>query len=241
MDMDESIKTSSEKKWMSDSDKIVLYMDIMGFKERVKNTEFLVLQKEFDTLCKTWKRRTSPLHTGDHIRDIHFSDSIILASDTVDDGSLNRVVIAGMVIMQEAMKMRFPINGAIAIGNFSFDEKNNISFGQGLVDAYQLQDSLFYYGIAIHPTVETLVRKAKRPQKFLSRLPIPLKGGWATHFQVNWSLIGNKYNYHDSTNEALMMLDRIEDGTTGNPRIYVENTRQVVLAMQKEYNRNNQK
>lgn len=231
----DAVDNELDLRWKSESDKIVLYMDIMGFKEKVKRTEFKKLQGEFEKLCKEWKRRTSPLHTGDHIRDIQFSDSIILASDTADDNALNRIVIAGMVIMQEAMKMGFPINGAIAVGKFSFDKENNISFGQALVDAYLMQSLLFYYGIAVHPSAEELVRKAKRAKQFLSQMPIPLKGGWANHFQINWSLIGNKYNYSDSTKDVMSFLNEVEKGTTGNPRIYVENTRTIISAIQKEF------
>lgn len=223
-------------KWKSESDKIVLYMDIMGFKEKVKKTEFTKIQNEFETLCKSWKRRTSPLHIGDHVRDIQFSDSIILVSDSADDDALNRIVIAGMVIMQEAMKMGFPINGAIAVGKFSFDKENNISFGQALVDAYLMQTSLFYYGIAVQPSAEDLVRKAKRAKQYISKMPIPLKGGYANHYQINWNLIGNKYDYCDRTSEVMKFLDAVEVGTTGNPRIYVENTRMIVSAIQKEFN-----
>ena len=67
---------------------------------------------------------------------------------------LNLIIRAGATIMKECMKEIFPINGAIVKGKFSCDTEKNIFFGQALVDAYLLQSTLFYYGLAVHPNVD---------------------------------------------------------------------------------------
>ncbi len=114
-------------KWTSDDDKYVLYMDIMGFKERVKSTDFSVLQEQFNELCSKLKNRISPLTTGEHLVYYQFSDSIVLTTDEATPKGLNLIIRAGATIMQESMKVKFPINGAIAKGKFSCDTEKTFS------------------------------------------------------------------------------------------------------------------
>jgi hypothetical protein len=224
-------------KWTSDDDKYVLYMDIMGFKERVRSTDFSVLQEQFNELCSKLKNRISPLTTGEHLVYYQFSDSIVLTTDEATPKGLNLMIRAGATIMQESMKVKFPINGAIAKGKFSCDTEKNIFFGQALVDAYLLQSTLFYYGLAVHPNVDVDIKKFmsrpneqyKKTSKLLFSMPIPLKGGSASYYNVNWNLLGANNDIKDTTREAQRLLNDLEKGTTiGNPRIYIENTRQII-------------
>ena len=209
----------------------------MGFKERVKSTAFSVLQEQFNELCSKLKNRISPLTTGEHLVYYQFSDSILLTTDEATPKGLNLIIRAGATIMQESMKVKFPINGAIAKGKFSCDTEKNIFFGQALVDAYLLQSTLFYYGLAVHPNVDMDIKKFmsrpieqyKKTSKLLFPIPIPLKGGDASYYNVNWNLLGANNDIKDTTREAQRLLNDLEKGTTiGNPRIYIENTRQII-------------
>lgn len=231
-------------KWTSDDDKYVLYMDIMGFKERVKSTDFSVLQEQFNELCSKLKNRISPLTTGEHLVYYQFSDSIVLTTDEATPKGLNLIIRAGATIMQESMKVKFPINGAIAKGKFSCDIEKGIFFGQALVDAYLLQSTLFYYGVAVHPNVsddvETFQRQDvdqyKKTSQLIFSIPIPLKGGRASYFNINWNLLGSDNDIKDTTMDVQSWLTDIEKGTTiGNPRIYIENTRQVISIVKNIY------
>ena len=204
-------------------------MDIMGFKEMVRKTDFLELQKRFNDLSDRWKNRTKPLKIGNHLKSFQFSDSIILTTDACTDQCLNLITKAGIIIMQEAMQRGFAINGALSEGLFSFDDKKQIFFGQALIDAYLLQTSLFYYGIVIHPTIENMVANTTKAKGLFTKGSVPLKGGFASHYYVNWGLIDKKNSIiKEVPKELFDELDKLELETTGNPRIYIENTRRIL-------------
>lgn len=207
-----------------------MYLDIMGFKDKIKETKFNDLQQQFDTLCNNWKRRVSPMLEGGHMKHFQFSDSIILFTDCSDDKSLNLIARAGIIIMQEAMKLGFPINGALSKGEFSFDEEKQIFFGEALVNAYQLQLSMFYYGISVHPSAFSNAEKTNRAKGLFSKIPVPLKGGCASLYQLHWNHIKGNYDRGDITLKAKKWIDKIESTTksVGNPLIYIENTRKVI-------------
>lgn len=221
---------AGKTKWKSQNDKFVMYLDIMGFKDKIKGTRFSELQLQFNNLSDNWRRRISPLLKGGHLKHFQFSDSIILFTDKSDDKSLNLIIRAGIIIMQEAMELGFPINGALAKGEMSVDEEKQIFFGKALVYAYQLQISLFYYGIAVHPTAIPNIKRAEKPAGLFSKQSVPLKGGSAALFQLNWNHIKNNYDRGDITEKAKQWINRIEENTqtVGNPLIYIENTRRVL-------------
>ena len=60
-------------------------------------------------------------------RMVHFSDSIIIASLDDSKSALNKIVKAGVVLMQNALETGFALKGAI---------------GRSIVDAYLLEEEL---------------------------------------------------------------------------------------------------
>lgn len=91
--------------WNENSDHIVLFMDIMGFKDRVMrmgHKELLEKMIEF----KEKNDRLKPLlkdKNGELLRMVQFSDSIIIASLDDSKSALNKIVKAGVVLMQNAL------------------------------------------------------------------------------------------------------------------------------------------
>lgn len=241
------MSNNDSTKWTSSDDKFVLYMDIMGFKEKVNKSDFSDLQREFINLCTNWKNRIKPLMKGNHLDYYQFSDSIILTTDKADSQALNIIIRAAATIMQESMLLKFPVNGVLAKGQFSFDKTNQLFFGKALVEAYLLQTSLFYYGVVLHPNTDSDIKcflssddqKYKKTGLLLERMPIPLKGGNAGYYQICWGCLSKENDIKDNTTNSLNSLEIIEQGTTGNPRIYVANTRKVLLENQKKINSQN--
>lgn len=109
--------------WNENSDHIVLFMDIMGFKDRVMrmgHKELLEKMIEF----KEKNDRLKPLlqdKNGELLRMVQFSDSIIIASLDDSKSALNKIVKAGVVLMQNAIETGFALKGAIAKGPLTFD------------------------------------------------------------------------------------------------------------------------
>ena len=104
--------------WNENSDHIVLFMDIMGFKDRVMrmgHKELLEKMIEF----KEKNDRLKPLlqdKNGELLRMVQFSDSIIIASLDDSKSALNKIVKAGVVLMQNALETGFALKCAIAKG-----------------------------------------------------------------------------------------------------------------------------
>ena len=124
--------------WSKVKKRLVLYLDIMGFKEKVARTHPGILRKELIEFCKKWKARIKPLTNNEHIKYAQFSDSIIVAADGASQKQLNLITRTAIIIMQEALKIGFPMKGALSCGMFSFDEASELYFGQPLVDAIAL-------------------------------------------------------------------------------------------------------
>lgn len=98
----------------------------------------------------------------------------------------------------------------------------------------------------MHPNVsddvETFQRQDvdqyKKTSQLIFSIPIPLKGGRASYFNINWNLLGSDNDIKDTTMDVQSWLTDIEKGTTiGNPRIYIENTRQVIFFVKNKYDK----
>ena len=131
----------------------VLYADIMGFKDRVIRTEHTDLEKDFEKLLTGLEAWLKPNKKSPKFKVSFFSDSILIIEENTKDG-FNRISKAAAGLMQVSLKHKFPIKGVIAKGKFTYKEKKQLFFGRALVDAYELENEVHYYGIVAHHTVE---------------------------------------------------------------------------------------
>ena len=164
--------------WNDDEERFVLYLDIMGFKDRVAKTDISELKQLLLTF-KTKNRKLKPLlentTTGlrkEFMKMSQFSDSIVVISRSNTKDDLNRITKAGVILMQTALETGFALRGAVAAGNMVFDSENQIFFGQALVDAYLLEEQLNYYGIVFHDSAEKLVRESLENNEDATYFPI---------------------------------------------------------------------
>ena len=146
--------------------------------------------------------------------------------------------------MQESFKNGFAIKGCLAHGEFHYDSEASIFFGLPLVDAYRLGDQeLKYYGIVVHHTAEKMIRElneqfkkqVKGKEKTQGNNPyiyskIPLKSsGWSCHCHLAWNLYDKTLKFPvDNTPKCKLNLEEIELTVSGAPRIYIDNTREVM-------------
>lgn len=152
--------------------KFVLYLDIMGFKERVTKVDISKLEqqlRDFRTMNEKLKPLLEKSNTNPpkiQINMSQFSDSIVLVTegDTLYD--LNRICKAAVILMQTGLETGFALRGAMAKGEMIFDKENQLFFGKALVDAYLLEEELCYYGIVLHESMEDDVIKVQQSEKF---------------------------------------------------------------------------
>lgn len=129
-------------KWSTDTERLILYADFMGFKNQVLGKPHEELKKELIDFHNKWVKRTSPLKAGGHLQFVQFSDSILISVNGIDEKKFNLLSKATICLMHVAMSMQIPIKGVIAQGMFSYDKENELYFGKPLVDAYLLHEEL---------------------------------------------------------------------------------------------------
>lgn len=249
-------QTVREKKDEGVSDKqdrFVLLVDIMGFSAFVQSTPFGEAIAKLKGFRESLDRRTENLAKGGHLEFAFFSDSILVVTEGDTQEDLNRISKAGVVLMQESFNNGFAIKGCLAHGKFLYDADESIFFGLPLVDAYRLGDQeLKYYGIIVHHTAEKMIRKLNKPIKKTVKgkekqqgnngyiySKIPLKSsGWSCHCHLAWNLYDETLKFpEDNTSKCKLNLEEIELTVSGAPRIYIDNTREVMERDQQLYDK----
>lgn len=223
--------------------RFVVFLDIMGFKDRVARntpenlyaelTEFnkditniINSSKEVDSDSLSQNIGTSEASLNissvpkDKIMLAQFSDSIVLFSTDNSQESLLAISNVAIQIMASAV-MRdkpIPLKGALAEGNITCDPPKQLFFGQALIDAYLLEENVQYYGIVVHHSAEQSVINSGN-QMFKNTL-IPLKSGKIYHYELVW--------YNDAIDDIKSGLDRIRLSVSDSPRKYVDNTNDII-------------
>lgn len=247
--MEVLVKTENLE-WQDVAERFVLYIDIGGFKDRVR---FEKTNELYDTL-KTFRSKNKQLKplldggkTGKRIlmKMAQFSDSIVVVSAGYKPNDLNRITKAAVILIQTALKTKFAIRGVIACGEMVFDEENQLFFGKSLVDAYLLEQQMCHYGVIFHHTAEEQVKKAlsNKAKYFpIGDCETKLKGGDAKHYQVLWHKMNHKL-VEDKTGkiskDAIKWLENLRTTVSGYPRTYLDNTRKFIEQdTQKEHSAN---
>lgn len=214
--------------WKDDAKRFVLYADLMGFSNRVTFSRHKDLKKELQRFKNLWQNRISPLEKSNHIKSVQFSDSILIVANGTSQKMFNLITKAAVCLMQSAIKQNFPIKGVLAQGEFSYDKENELYFGLPLVEAYQLHNEMHYYGIVVHHSAVPIVKKYSDAKTPYTKMTIPLKSGNASHYHLSWYSLDETLNSNSIKLRVNDWLDKIEEGVSGTPRIYVTNTRNVI-------------
>ena len=214
--------------WKDKAERLVLYADIMGFSYRVTKTNYDDLKLELLEFRRAWKSKIKPLQGGGHLKSVQFSDSILVVVNGTNEKMFNLISKAAVCLMQLAISSGFPIKGVLAQGNFTYDRRNELYFGLPLVEAYQLHDEIYYYGIVVHHSAEQTVKKYSDSTKPYSKTEVNLKKGKTSHYHLSWHLLKQNLSEGNIADLVGTWLDKIEEHVSGAPRIYVDNTRKVV-------------
>ena len=218
-------------KWKTTTERFVVFLDIMGFKDLVARNSHREVFSVMRELSKTKKFLDWVFTVAGQkgsVETTTFSDSIMLFSNDNTPNSLKNISLATNYLMREALAKSIPLKGAIAVGEISVDRINQIYFGQPLIDAYLLQEEVYYYGIVAHNSIDKYFNealKAKKVEDFIE-IKTPLKVGLVSHQNLNWfSYIADddptiKKEFDDQ-------ILKIKSLTSGHPRKYIDNTIEV--------------
>lgn len=206
--------------------RFVAFLDIMGFKERVARTSH---NKLLTQLTDFNKDITSYIgkYQNTEIQLAQFSDSIVLFSNDITQKSLKTLAEVTRGIMQTAIRQQIPIKGAIAQGQITCDIPKQLFFGQALIDAYQLEENIHYYGILVHHTAEGSILKLGNDGIFKD-IKAPLKSGKISHYELSWYIDDNIQNTQEKIGEIKAALKDIRQTVSDAPRKYIDNTLDVI-------------
>lgn len=221
--------------------RFVVFLDIMGFKERVaRNTqeslykELTDFNKDITTIINSHKnlKVAQPFKQTDNsdialkseeeedeILLAQFSDSIVIFTNGNTKENLLTVSNVAKQIMISAIKREkpIPLKGALAEGDITCDMVKQLFFGQALIDAYLLEENIQYYGIVVHHSAEQSV-KNYATEIFKNNL-VPLKSGKINHYELVW---------YDGCEDVKLGLERIRLSVSDSPRKYVDNTNNII-------------
>ncbi|MDE6337033.1 MAG: hypothetical protein K2L34_10745 [Muribaculaceae bacterium] len=225
--------------------RFVVFLDIMGFKDRVaRNTpenlylELTEFNKDITNILNSSKKVNtqhlpkqigesdtallSPAQYESKITLAQFSDSIVLFSKDNSKECLLEIASVAKQIMASAISREkpIPLKGALAEGKVTCDMSKQLFFGQALIDAYLLEENVQYYGIVVHHTAEQSV--INFGDNFFKNTLVPLKSGKISHYELVW--------YKDNPDDIKSGLDRIRLSVSDSPRKYVDNTNNIIAA-----------
>ncbi len=215
-------------------EKFVLYLDIMGFKERVNRVNVEELKQQL-LQFKTKNKKLKPLLNGGQpdntlIEMAQFSDSIVLVSRDSTTDDLNRISKAATILMQTALQTGFALRGAMAKGDMVFDNAHQLFFGKALVDAYLLEEELCYYGVVFHESMEEsiLTAMSEKADLPIEDIEVPFKKGKTKHYHITWYEMKGSLQKGSIKKKALEWLQALRKTVSGNPRVYLDNTIKIV-------------
>ncbi len=208
--------------WKNESSSIestiryVAFMDVMGFKDMVARKPHDVIGKKLQKLLMFISDR---IYDKGSIFSSIFSDSIYFLTSDDKQTTLKALIEVLSEVMKYALSVGLPMKGSIAMGEVSVDFDKNLTFGQPLIDAYLIEESIVLYGVVIHNSVESIVRK-KTFQDYVMDTKIPLKTGTASHYILRW--------WRNDVKKSKQLVRDIRLSVSDSPRRYIDNTLDLI-------------
>lgn len=195
-------------------DRIVVFLDIMGFKDLVARQSETNIKKKLHSLSSFIYTK---VRDEDFVQFSIFSDSIILFSNEATKKAFSTMVRLSALIVEKSIELGLPIRGAIAAGECTVtNEKVPYYFGQPIIDAYILEENVVMYGVVLHNTVEKFAVDYNEEPNLIFDYKVVLKGGASKHYVVNWF----NMNYEQNLDN----LNKIRHTVSDSPRRYIDAT-----------------
>lgn len=206
-------------RWQMSCDRFVAFLDIMGFKRLVASTpagDLYRLMRKFQDEANQADQTAraivpgevsgaaialvSPssrlLRTNSLLRNIQFSDALIVISRDASDAASLAIRLASIRIFLASLGDGIALRGAIAQGPVTADFRRSIFFGQPIVDAYLLEEEQKWFGIAEHescstafPTGDSLEELGSDEIPISQAHKVPTPAGAKELVALNWTIL----------------------------------------------------
>lgn len=203
------------------ANRYVLFLDIMGFKDRVARSDHKEILRDLQAISNFISDKIS---REEGLLFTMFSDSIIILSSDIQYKTFVAMVLLANAVVKQSVALKIPIKGALAKGKCTaYPGPKPLYFGQPIIDAYLLEESIELYNVALHHTVEEFaIRRSKESPNQIFDYEIKLKGGLSKHFVLGW--------FADNISECEDNLRTIRMTVSDSPRRYVDNTLKYISA-----------
>ncbi len=211
------------KRWKPNDLRYIAFLDIMGFKDLVARRDHGYVEKVLTETSDIARYFTGEEVHEDGIvgiKSITFSDTILFVTSDDSPEVLRSLLGILCQFQASALQKTIPIKGALSYGRITVNQSQSIYHGQPLIDAYELQDQVHYYGIVLDNVIEArifdLIEEGHLSlgilKNWIHKLPTPLKAGLINHFNIR------VHSLEDTTVQSLY------NGCSGSTRKYVDNT-----------------
>ena len=205
--------------------RILIYMDILGFKNLVKDHGFdhiiKVMQQTYDSGAHLEKPPN--LTMRDVYHRIMFSDTYLLYAESAGIHVLHAfqsIDLAGYIYCH-LLTLEIPTRGAISYASFHVvkdnERKCDFYWGDALIEAYEYEKERDIIGIAVCPSVITAVNNLNQPQEnkdYALSLSVQMDGiRWINPFYYLWDWKSNESleeflsRPHSQRNESLIYIE----------------------------------
>ena len=196
-------------------ERLVAFLDIMGFKDMVARQNETKIESKLFELSEYI---TQSVNKEQNFIHFIFSDSIILfgTNDNLENIFDSFVSLVGKIV-EKSISLGLPIQGALSKGSCTVAiGAKPFYFGQPIIDAYLLEESVVMYGVVLHNSVEEYAERLSNNSELVYDYDVVLKGGHSKHYIVNWARNDFELNRRNVLN--------IRKTVSDSPRRYVDNT-----------------
>ena len=234
-------KMKNSLNWDVTSNRFVVFLDILGFKDMVyreKHEDVYNKLRSINEFLKSIQVKNDI--EGNLIEVKQFSDSILIISKDDNYASFGVLVIIMRHIIFYFIEKGIAIKGSCAHGKVTIDSEKSIIFGQPIIDAYLLEEEVFYCGIVCHNSFEKQTNDLeyiKFYKEFIGETDdfwdsdffiakTKLKSGNVVHANANWFAWGysHKSSEEETYKRIVSAMKKIQMQISGKSRIYVDNT-----------------
>lgn len=231
------------KNWKVTTNRYVVYIDIMGFKDLVARTRhqnvYGMMKSIMVSMNATQTVFGKTSKDSNNLLMMTYSDSIIIYSENDSIESQKNIIGGTACLLDFLINDEIPFRGAIAFGNMTLDIYNSIFFGQPLIDAYLLSEELSFYGVAVHATAE--YKNGFANNLSVCSYPCLFKNGVANHLTI----APIQFIVNDTPEGALKRLQksvsRLGINSSGSIRKYIDNTLKYLDFLKSYYEKGNRR